>query len=134
MRQQATPRFWRCYRQLPGQVQRSADRCYELLRHNPSHPSLHLKRVGRFWSVRVGLHYRALAVEHDGDLVWFWIGSHADYDHLLGRGEVGGLIPGLTTHSSRLKADYQPNAAQPLAIFRMGCIIKATLVAIKRVV
>jgi hypothetical protein len=86
VRQQATPRFWRCYRQLPEQVQRSADRCYELLRHNPSHPSLQLKRVGRFWSVRVGLHYRALAVEHEGNLVWFWIGSHSEYDHLLGHG------------------------------------------------
>ena len=31
----------------------------------------------------VGLGYRALAVL-DGDLaVWFWIGTHADYDRLL---------------------------------------------------
>jgi len=36
------------------------------------------------WSVRVGLHYRALATEVDADLVWFWIGSHAEYDKLLG--------------------------------------------------
>jgi hypothetical protein len=45
---------------------------------------LQFKKVGRFWSVRVGLHYRALAVEHGADLIWFWIGSHADYDKLLG--------------------------------------------------
>jgi len=31
----------------------------------------------------VGLHYRAIAVENEGDLVWFWIGSHADYDRLI---------------------------------------------------
>jgi len=42
-----------------------------------------LKKVGQFWSVRIGLHYRALAVEDDGDLAWFWIGSHAEYDQLL---------------------------------------------------
>jgi hypothetical protein len=42
-----------------------------------------LKKVGQFWSVRIGLHYRALAVEDDGDLPWFWIGSHAEYDQLL---------------------------------------------------
>lgn len=54
-----------------------------VLKNNPQHPSLHLKKVGRFWSVRVGIKYRALAVEQDGDLVWFWIGSHADYDALL---------------------------------------------------
>jgi hypothetical protein len=44
---------------------------------------LQFKKVGRFWSVRVGLRYRALAVETDGGLVWFWIGSHADYDALI---------------------------------------------------
>jgi hypothetical protein len=43
-----------------------------------------LKKVGRFWSVRVGLHHRALAVEDGGDLVWFWIGTPAEYDRLLG--------------------------------------------------
>jgi len=45
---------------------------------------LHLKKVGRLWSIRVGLHYRALAVEDDADLVWFWVGTHAEYDRLLG--------------------------------------------------
>jgi len=83
MRQRATPRFWSCYHQLTEQVHRLADRCHDLLRQNPRHPSLHLKRVELFWSVRVGLHYRTLAVEQEGDLVWFWIESHADYDHLL---------------------------------------------------
>jgi hypothetical protein len=62
-----------------------ADRCYALLRQYPRHRSLHFKKVGNFWSARVGRHYRALAVEVDEDLVWFWIGSHADYDELLGR-------------------------------------------------
>jgi len=85
MRHRATPRFWRCYRRLPEEVQRLADKCYALLRQNRRHPSLHLKKAGRFASVRVGLYYRALAVEHEGDLAWFWIGPHAEYDRLLGR-------------------------------------------------
>ncbi|HWX39597.1 MAG TPA: hypothetical protein VN345_00480 [Blastocatellia bacterium] len=80
----ATPRFWFLYRQLPDDVQRLADKCYALLKSDPQHPSLHLKKVKRFWSVRVGLHYRAVSVEEDGTLVWFLIGSHADYDRLLG--------------------------------------------------
>lgn len=33
-----------------------------LLKCNPRHPSLHFKKVGRFWSVRVGLHHRAIGV------------------------------------------------------------------------
>jgi hypothetical protein len=49
----------------------------------PASRSLHLKKVGRFWSARVGLRYRALAIEVDEDLLWFWIGSHADYDRLI---------------------------------------------------
>jgi hypothetical protein len=80
----ATPRFWRCYHALPADVQRLADTCYALLRQDPRRPSLSFKKVGRFWSVRVGLHYRALAVENEGEVLWFWIGSHADYDQLLG--------------------------------------------------
>jgi hypothetical protein len=83
MNHRATPRFWSCYRRLPEEVQRLADRGYELLRNDPRHPSLHLKRVGALWSVRVGLHYRALAVQDGSDLVWVWIGSHADYDRLV---------------------------------------------------
>jgi len=34
------------------------------------------------------LHYRALAIEDRNDFVWFWIGSHADYDHLVERKKV----------------------------------------------
>ncbi len=84
MNHRATPRFWQRYHSLPVEVQNLADSCYALLRQDSRHPSLHLKKVGRFWSVRVGLHYRALAVEDDPDLVWFWIGTHAEYDKLLG--------------------------------------------------
>jgi hypothetical protein len=35
--------------------------------------------------VRVGLHYRALAVEHEADIVWFWVGPHAEYNRLVGQ-------------------------------------------------
>jgi len=66
-------------------VQQFADGCFDLLKADPRHPSLHLKKVGRYWSARVGRHYRALAVEVPDGLLWFWIGSHADYDRLLGR-------------------------------------------------
>ena len=61
-----------------------ADRNYALLKENPRHPSLHFKKAGRFWSVRIGIGYRALATEADDNLIWFWIGSHADYDRLIG--------------------------------------------------
>lgn len=81
----ATARFWRCYRKLPTGVREQSDRSFALLRNDPSHRSLQFKRIGQFWSARIGLHYRALAVEAANDLVWFWIGSHGDYDTLVGR-------------------------------------------------
>jgi hypothetical protein len=83
MRYRATPDFWYHYRRLPEDIQELADRCYKLLKQDARYPSLHFKKVGQFWSVRIGLHYRALAIEEDGDMTWFWIGTHAEYDQLL---------------------------------------------------
>jgi len=68
---------------LPAHVQNVADQAYARLKEDPRHPSLYFKKVGRFWSVRVGVQYRALAVEAAEGLIWFWIGTHADYDRLL---------------------------------------------------
>jgi hypothetical protein len=79
----ASSSFWSAYDALPTEVRELADRRYMLLKKDPQHPSLRLKRIGRFWSVRVGLHYRALAVEVEDGLLWFWVGSHADYDKLI---------------------------------------------------
>jgi hypothetical protein len=83
VKHRATPDFWFHYRQLPEEIQELADRCYEFLKLDPRYPSLHFKKVGQFWSVRVGIHYRALAIEDNGDIAWFWIGTHAEYDRLL---------------------------------------------------
>ena len=83
MKHFASPSFWSAYDALPLSVKRVADRNYDLLKRNPKYPSLHLKKIGRHWSVRVGIHYRALAVEIEDGLIWFWIGSHAEYDKLI---------------------------------------------------
>jgi hypothetical protein len=79
----ASPGFWEAYEKLPESVRALADKNYALLKENPRRPSLQLKKVGRFWSVRVGSRYRALAVEENQNLIWFWIGSHADYDAIV---------------------------------------------------
>jgi mRNA-degrading endonuclease RelE of RelBE toxin-antitoxin system len=84
MRHLASPAFWQAYQRLPAEVRELANKNYELLKQNPQHPSLHFKKMGRLWSVRVGRSYRALAVQDGDDLVWFWVGSHADYDRLIG--------------------------------------------------
>jgi hypothetical protein len=83
MRHFASASFWQGYDRLPETIRGIADRNFALLKQNPQHPSLHFKKIGRFHSVRVGLRYRALALEIDDGLLWFWIGSHAEYDKLI---------------------------------------------------
>jgi hypothetical protein len=80
----ASPDFWFHYRQSPPEMRDLADKNFELLKQNLRHPSLRLKKVGIFYSARVGLHYRVLAKERSEGLVWFWIGHHSEYDQLLG--------------------------------------------------
>lgn len=86
MRHFASAKFWACLEALPADVQVLAHSHYALLKTNFAHPSLQFKPVsnGRFRSVRVGLHYRALGVPVAEGVQWFWIGSHAAYDKLLG--------------------------------------------------
>lgn len=80
------PSFWKRYDALPKEVQQLADKNYALLRADSRHPSLHFKKVGKnktLWSVRVGEHYRALGLDKTEGVVWFWIGSHTEYDKLI---------------------------------------------------
>ena len=80
MKHFASPEFWENYNRLPEIVRELADKKFELLKTDPRHSSLRLKKIGQLWSVRVGLHYRALAKERAEGLVWFWIGPHSEYD------------------------------------------------------
>jgi hypothetical protein len=79
----ASSNFWAAYNRLPAEIRKLADRNYEMLEADSRHPSLHLKRVGRFWSVRVSAGYRALGVEAPDGIVWIWIGTHEQYDRII---------------------------------------------------
>jgi hypothetical protein len=83
MKHRASRKFWAHYRRLPVSVQELADKNFQLLKADSRHPSLQLKKVSQMWSARVGAHYRALAVESQKDLVWFWIGTHAEYNEII---------------------------------------------------
>ena len=83
MKHFATPEFWAHYRRLPAGIRELADKNFALLKQNPQHPSLRLKKVGIYWSARVGLRHRVLAKERTEGLVWFWIGPHDQYERLV---------------------------------------------------
>ena len=86
MTSHTTERFRRLFEVLPAHVQQRTRKAYALFQQDPSHPGLHFKQVHAtrpIYSARVGLGYRALAVRDGDDVVWFWIGTHAEYDQLL---------------------------------------------------
>ena len=80
--------FRELFASLPRRVQQQAREAYRLFRDDSQHPGLHFKQVHAdppTYSARVGISYRAVGVR-DGELiVWYWIGSHADYDKLIER-------------------------------------------------
>ena len=81
-----SPDYWCLYHQLPKKVQAIADKNFKLLQSDPRHPSLHFKKIGNLWSIRAGLHYRALGINvpnRKSEIIWFWIGSHSKYDQLI---------------------------------------------------
>ncbi len=84
MKHRAHPDFWHHYRGLPGPVRGIADKNFELLKANPRHGSLQLKKVAAdIYSARIGLDHRALAFDRGTHLLWFWIGSHDEYERLI---------------------------------------------------
>lgn len=81
-----THAFRASFAALPEEIQEQARSAYRLFRTDPAHPNLRFKKVETaegVYSVRVGLGYRALGVLDGPVIVWFWIGSHADYDRLI---------------------------------------------------
>jgi len=78
-----TARFWTSLARLPEPIQRVAHENFDLLKKNSAHPSLHFKKIGNFWSARVGINYRAVAVEDGADFIWVWIGPHVEYQRLI---------------------------------------------------
>jgi hypothetical protein len=83
MKHYASQIFWDNYEKLPADVRALADKNFALLKENPQHPSLRFKRVGRYRSARVGIHYRAVAVETPDGLLWIAIVPHEDYDRII---------------------------------------------------
>jgi len=82
-----TREFREAFASLPNDIQRQAQQAYRLFRADPRHPSLRFKKVdeeSNVFSVRIGLGYRPLGVIEGAIVVWFWIGSHAECDRLLG--------------------------------------------------
>jgi hypothetical protein len=88
LRSHVTAEFRRLFQSLPAEVRRNARDSYLLWRDNPGHPGVQFKRVHArepIYSVRIGIGWRAVGLRQGDTVIWFWIGSHAEYDALLRR-------------------------------------------------
>lgn len=78
--------FWACFNALPAEVQRQAREKFKLWCEDAFSSNLHFKPLFEdVWSVRVNQNYRTLGRRRGSLIVWFWIGTHAEYDQLLKR-------------------------------------------------
>ncbi len=83
-----TARFRKAFADLPSKIQRQAKDAYKQFKQDPFYPSLNFKRVhstNPIHSVRINVEYRAVGMQHENEMIWFWIGSHDDYMKLLSR-------------------------------------------------
>ena len=88
MKSRTTAQFRQQLASLPGDIQKQAYKQYRLFKGDPWHSSLHFKQIHPtlpIYSVRVSKGYRAVGKRDERGVLWFWIGSHADYDKLLSK-------------------------------------------------
>lgn len=81
------PKFRRDFERLSEDIRERAREAYRRFAADPNHPGLRFKRLHAelpLWSVRINDTYRAVGVRRaDDEIVWFFIGTHAEYDRLL---------------------------------------------------
>jgi hypothetical protein len=86
MNSRTTRQFRALFRALPASIQRQARQAYRHFLQDSAHPGLRFKQVHPdppIYSARVGISYRAVGVRDGDTVIWYWIGSHGDYDKLL---------------------------------------------------
>jgi len=78
---------------LPADIQERAKKAFQVFVESPTHPALNLHPLSDTRgnpsgsrSVSISIHYRAVYfIDDEGFNVWYWIGSHSDYDKQFGK-------------------------------------------------
>lgn len=86
MNSKTTDRFWKCYAKLPIAIKKRAKEVYRQFQKDPYYPNLHFKQIHStrlVFSVRITKDYRAVGIIQGKDIIWFWVGSHSEYNELL---------------------------------------------------
>jgi mRNA-degrading endonuclease RelE of RelBE toxin-antitoxin system len=88
VKSRTTAQFRKAFADLPKQVQEQTRQAYRQFKQNPGHPSLRLKKIHPqlpIYSARITRNYRAVGQLDEDTVIWFWVGSHAEYDRLISR-------------------------------------------------
>ena len=86
MKSRTTRRFREAFRDLPTEIQEQTRQAYARFRENPGYPGLRFKKIqvqGNVHSARITRDYRALGTVEGDEVVWFWVGSHDEYERLI---------------------------------------------------
>jgi hypothetical protein len=86
MKSHVSQHFLDLLAKLPEHVQREARAAYRQFAQDPYHPGLNFERIQarpNTYSARVSRGYRVLGSMRQGEIYWYWIGTHAEYDKLI---------------------------------------------------
>jgi hypothetical protein len=81
-----TEKFRNAYGNLPEHIQARARKAYTAWKKDSNHPALQFKQIHTIkpiYSIRITLSYRAIGIKENNTMIWFWIGSHSDYNNLI---------------------------------------------------
>ena len=88
MNSQTTEKFRKAFNKLPEKIQNEAREKFKEWKINPFQENLKFKKIHsakEVYSVRIGTGWRSLGIKENNGIVWFWIGSHSEYDNLLSK-------------------------------------------------
>ena len=81
-----TARFRKKFKTLMPGIKKIVREAYKLFLSNPSHTSLDFKPVNpakTIYSARASIDVRVVGIKDGGEIVWFWLGFHNEYDRLI---------------------------------------------------
>jgi mRNA-degrading endonuclease RelE of RelBE toxin-antitoxin system len=113
-----TGQFNKLLEKLPQEIQKQASESFAKWKEDPN--SVGFKPLGisnnEVWSAQVNTRYRALAKKQKDEngktsYVWFWVGSHEDYNNVIKKlNHIQGNIASIRSSSVENK---KPNNLKP---------------------
>ncbi|ACB53205.1 hypothetical protein cce_3857 [Crocosphaera subtropica ATCC 51142] len=86
MKSRTTAKLRKMFTNLPKPIQEQTRKAYRQFQKDPNYPSLRFKKIHPTLpidSARITKDYRAVGQLEGDTVIWFWVGSHTQYDMLI---------------------------------------------------